>query len=107
MNNENTHYTQLIDFLAQHENEICVSDPVDAMTYILDLMLLVGDNPLITNWLAFQYGLKCKHHLVWYDYPQDIPSDYVSDFMRLVPSEEPKDRALIIADMRRGYALLS
>lgn len=98
---------QLMACKDEHSHEIYISDPVDAMTYIIDLMTLVGDNPLIAHWLAYCYGLKSKHHVIWYDCPQDMPSDYVADFMHSVTSADPEYRESIVLEMREAYASLS
>lgn len=111
---ENTmdHYTdeqcaQLIDCQDQHANDLGRISPVDGMSRILDLMALVGDNPLIAHWLAHQYGVKCCEHLTWYDGPSDMPTDYVDDFMHFVPSADPEYLDSIKLEMREGYNAIS
>lgn len=108
---------QLMACKDEHERQIYRHMPENAMTYILDLMTLVGDNPLIAHYLAHQYGQRCLEHVKRsmgiFEYarhdeiPQDMPSDYVDDFMHFVPSADPEYRESLVLEMREGYKLFS
>lgn len=108
---------QLMACKDKHERHIYRTMPENAMLYIIDLFTLVGDNPLIAHWLAHQYGQRCVEHVERsmgiferarkHEVPQDMPSDYIEDFMHFVPSADPEYRESIILEMREGYALFS
>ena len=106
------HYTdeqcaQLLKCQEQHADDLERINPADGMLRILDLMSLVGENPLIAHWLAHQYGVKCWERLTWYDGPSDMPADYVEDFMHFVTSADPAYRESIALEMREGYNAIS
>jgi hypothetical protein len=106
---------QLMACKDEHESYIYRAMPENAMTYILDLMTLVGDNPLIAHYLAHQYGQRCVEHVErsmgiferarQHEVPQDMPSDYMADFMHFLPSDDVEYRDSIALQLQEGYAL--